>query len=165
MRIYSMIVTVVVLTLLSSAAEAQTTDTSGVKIKNKEKAKKIVKALKHETEDSVIIAKLNEALALNPYYAEAFILRGKMYMNTLYQDKRRLDHAILDFCKALDVTDSLWEAHFERGNAYRHLQLYSLAQRSYAKALLYNPDNDAVREAIESIADSTDMVPDSSDIY
>lgn len=80
------------------------------------------------------IAAVNEAVNLNPQYAEAYYYRGTIYyyMDNYYQ-------AIKDFNKAIDLNPQYAEAYHYRGFAYFMLGNYDQSGKNYQKAIELNP--------------------------
>ena len=76
----------------------------------------------------------NQALQLNPKYAEAFYSRGNAY-----NKKGEYDRAIADFNQALLLNPKDAEAFNNRGIAYRNKGEYDRAIADFNQALLLNP--------------------------
>ncbi len=77
----------------------------------------------------------NNALILNPEFAEAYNSRGFAY---LYLNK--FDLAMQDFNKAIELNPEFFEAYLNRGKVYRSKHKYKLAFRDFNKALKLNPE-------------------------
>jgi len=77
----------------------------------------------------------NEALALYPDYADAYISRGNAY-----DAKGEHDKAIADFNKALELNPNYAEVYNNRGTAYGNKGDYDKAIADYNKALELNPN-------------------------
>ena len=77
---------------------------------------------------------LNEAISLDPSYAEAYIDRGWSYRN-LGQYVR----ALQDFNKAIELAPSYANAYMARGSIYSVLKLYEVAIKDFDKAIELAP--------------------------
>ena len=72
---------------------------------------------------------------LNPYYSEAYTLRG---MARMFEFENMQD-AILDFHKAIELDPEFWEAYKVKGMAYSFLSEDRLALYAFSKAIELNP--------------------------
>jgi tetratricopeptide (TPR) repeat protein len=87
---------------------------------------------KIETEDFTgAIADCDQAIAINPNYAQAYFLRGSL------QSKRR--DAILDYTKAIEINPEYDTAYLNRGTAKWSLQDSKGALADYNKTIQINP--------------------------
>jgi tetratricopeptide (TPR) repeat protein len=77
---------------------------------------------------------LNNAIALNPSFPEAYFSRGNYY--SAVNDK---ESAIEDYTKAIQLKPDYYFAYFNRGNCYDDLTLYDKAYGDYESALRINP--------------------------
>lgn len=94
-------------------------------------------ALQHEYKHKEAIKKYDDAIKLNPIFAEAYLNRGNAKSNLgLLQD------AIVDYDKAIEVVPSYADAYNNRGNAKLKLRQNQEAIDDYDKAVKLNP-NDA----------------------
>lgn len=89
------------------------------------------------TDPQKAIEYLNEALRIEPDYADAYIFRGFVYTNDLGQYQR----AIKDFDEAIRLKPHDWLAYTARGVAYAGLGQYQRAIRDYDEAIRLKPDN------------------------
>ena len=80
------------------------------------------------------ISYVNQAIELNPKYAEAFSNRGK-----LYGELRQHAQAISDFTKAIELNPRNAQAFYNRGNRYRELMRHAQAISDYDKAIELDP--------------------------
>ena len=80
------------------------------------------------------IAYFNNAIAINPNFAEAYYTRGVAYFGK-YQD----DKAIADFTEALEINPKYVFAYKIRGLAYSEKGQYDKAISDYNKAVEINP--------------------------
>ena len=81
------------------------------------------------------IQDFDQALRLNPNYAEAFSNRGNVY-----NDKGNYDQAIQDFDQALGLSPNLAYAYNGRGNAYNDKGNYDRAIQDFDQALRLSPN-------------------------
>ncbi len=81
------------------------------------------------------IADYDQALALNPEYAEAYNNRGNAYA-----DLGDYEQAIADYDQALALNPEYAEAYNNRGVAYASLGEYEIAIADYDQAISLNPD-------------------------
>lgn len=85
---------------------------------------------------------LNEAIRLNPDFADAYIQRG-----IVYADMKKYQRAIMDYDKAIILklrdrssTPNRATAYNNRGSAYGNLGEHDKAIRDYNTAIRLNPD-------------------------
>lgn len=64
-------------------------------------------------ENRLSIADFTEAIELNPDYVEAYLYRGRAYL-----DRGELESAIADFTKMLVLRPKVAEHYYIRGEAY-----------------------------------------------
>ncbi len=83
------------------------------------------------------IAIFDEALEINPRYAEAYNFRG-----VAYDEKGQYDQAISDYTKVIELNPRLDKAYMNRGVAYDNKGQYDKAISDYTKAIEINPSND-----------------------
>lgn len=76
----------------------------------------------------------NQAISLNPNFAEAFNNRGEAYL--LKKDYKR---AIAEYDQAIKLDATNWSSFNGRGGAFNHLQQYDQALRDYSEAVRLNP--------------------------
>jgi tetratricopeptide (TPR) repeat protein len=81
------------------------------------------------------IAQLNEALRLDPSFAEAYTQRG-----VFYTMKNDYDRAMSDFTAAVRMDPSLADAYMNRGNIYNSQGDTDLARADYDTAIRLRPD-------------------------
>ena len=84
-----------------------------------------------------VIADYTLAIEFEPYYYEAYINRGIVYL----EQKQDALTAIADFTKAIEIDQSKIQAHFNRANAYSFLGNYNAAIRDISQAIKIEPDN------------------------
>ncbi len=68
------------------------------------------------------IAEFDQAIEINPKYAEAYFGRGIVYLV-----KGAYDDAIVDLNKALEIDPKFARAYYKRGVAYAHKKQYDKA--------------------------------------
>ena len=73
------------------------------------------------------------AIALDPYFGDAFLNRGNAF-----EKIGKLDKAIEDFDKAIALSPS-YEAYFNRGITFEKMGLIDKAIADYDKAIAFNP--------------------------
>lgn len=83
------------------------------------------------------IAAYSIALTLDPYFAEAYLARGWLYVSPFGS----FDQAIVDFTNAVDLLPDNADAYYARGYTYTILGSYEQAVIDYNAALYYAPDN------------------------
>ncbi len=82
------------------------------------------------------IAAYNDAIKINPRYADAYSSRGSTYVKA----KGAYDLAILDYNKAVEISPKYAVGYYNRGNAYaKGKGRYDLAISDYSKAIELNP--------------------------
>ena len=86
-----------------------------------------------------VIGILNEAIRLEPLYANSYGNRGNAYFNLKQYEK-----AVQDFNKSIELNPDNSDAYNNRGLMYIHLGQYAKAVRDFDKALKLNPNNEAV---------------------
>ena len=82
------------------------------------------------------IAEYDQALTLNPQYAEAYSARGKAHFGL-----HDFNRAITDCGRAIALNPEYVEAYGSRGNAYHAKQVFKRAVADYDKALTLDPQN------------------------
>ena len=81
------------------------------------------------------IAEYNEAIELDPKYADAYFNRGNAYFN-----KGQYDQAIADYTEAIEINPRLAEAYANRGLAYAQGKgQFDQAISDFNKAIGINP--------------------------
>ena len=94
------------------------------------------------------IAQFNEAIKLNPDFAEAYLARGIAYY---YQgDYAR---AIEDLTHAIQLDSDNSEAHINRGEVYFTQKDYDHAAKDVARAMQLDPNNRQILELYQRIQD------------
>ena len=81
------------------------------------------------------ISQYNQAIAINPTFANAYISRGIAYA----QSKGQYDQALSDFSKAIEISPQFAKAYKDRGIAYYKKGQYDQAITDYSKAIELNP--------------------------
>ncbi|GHT85537.1 hypothetical protein FACS1894137_09940 [Spirochaetia bacterium] len=81
------------------------------------------------------IAEFNQAIRINPNYADAYIYRGIAYRN-----KEDYDRAIGDYTEAIRLDPNYAKAYYNRGVAYRNKKDYDRAIADYTEAIRINPN-------------------------
>ena len=77
----------------------------------------------------------NRAIALNPFFAEAYTARGN-----ILQDLRQLEEALVSHDRAIALKPDFPEAHSNRGNVLMYLMRPAEALVSCDKAITLKPD-------------------------
>ena len=120
------------------------------------------------------IADYNEAIRLNPLYANAYNNRGNAW-----RDKREYDRAIADFDDAIRLDPQDAKPYNNRGNAWRDKREYDRAIADYNEAIRLNPQESVAynnrgeawrdkREYDRAIADHNEAIrlnPQYADAY
>lgn len=105
-------------------------------------------------ENRLSIADFTEAIELNPDYVEAYLYRGKAYL-----EKGELDRAIADFTKMLVLKPKVAENYYIRGEAYLHAKKWEEAKRDLTAAILQEVDiSQAFFKAHDSITAFEDKI-------
>jgi len=81
------------------------------------------------------VADYDEAVRLDPLYADGYNNRGNAY-NML----KEYDRAIADYNRVLEIRPAHAEAHYNRGNSYIYKGDYQQAMADYAAAIQINPN-------------------------
>ncbi len=81
------------------------------------------------------ISHYNQAIEINPTFANAYISRGVAYA----QSRGQYDQAISDFSKAIEIRPQFAKAYKDRGSAYYKKGQYDQAISDYSKAIEINP--------------------------
>ena len=81
------------------------------------------------------ISHYNQAIEINPTFANAYISRGVAYA----QSRGQYDQAISDFSKAIEISPQFAKAYKDRGFAYYKKGQYDQAISDYSKAIEINP--------------------------
>ena len=103
---------------------------------------------KKEFENRLSIADFTKAIELNPDYVEAYLYRGRAYL-----DRGELEKAIADFTKMLVLRPKLAENFYIRGEAYLRAKKWEEAKRDLTAAILQEVDiSQAFLNAHDSIA-------------
>ena len=99
-------------------------------------------------ENRLSIADFTKAIELNADYVEAYLYRGRAYL-----DRGELDRAIADFTKMLVLRPKLAENYYIRGEAYLCAKKWEEAKRDLTAAILQEVDiSQAFHNAHDSIA-------------
>lgn len=100
------------------------------------------------------IADFTKAIELNPDYVEAYLYRGKAYL-----EKGELDRAIADFTKMLVLRPKVAEYYYLRGEAYLCAKKWEKAKRDLTAAILQEIDiSQAFFKAHDSITAFEDKI-------
>lgn len=99
--------------------------------------------LKDQKKTTEAIIALNQAVTLKPNYAQAYLLRGRIWM-------QRGDYnlAAKDFSQCIAYDSSLARAFFERGQALRKLGKINDALADFKEFALRNPLDSQVKQLI-----------------
>ena len=81
------------------------------------------------------ISKYNEAIKLNPNYAETYFNRG-----VVYDELKNYQQAIFDYTKAIELNQNDTDAYNNRGTIYYVLGNYEQAISDYNQAIKLNPN-------------------------
>ena len=119
---------------------------------NEKEAKAMLDKAKKEKIVENRIALATEAIKLKEDFIDAYIFRGEQYLSN-----NRSDNAVLDFSKAIVISDTCSGAYFQRGKIYRLMKIYSLAREDFSLALNLDPGNLDIRKQRDEIADSVDV--------
>jgi RNA polymerase sigma factor (sigma-70 family) len=100
------------------------------------------KAMKHYMahEYEAELADLNQAIVLNPRYAEALFSRGCLYGGDLPQNKRDNTKAIADYTGVLDVNPRDCSARFNRALSYDNVRQLDKAIADYTRVISGDTD-------------------------
>jgi lipoprotein NlpI len=90
---------------------------------------------RNKGENDRAIQDFNEAIRLNPNYAQAYNNRGIAYF-----DKRENDRAIQDFNEAIRLDPNAFEAYGNRGYAYRNKGDNDRAIQDFNEVIRLNPN-------------------------
>ncbi len=105
-------------------------------------------------ENRLSIADFTEAIELNPDYVEAYLYRGRAYL-----DRGELEKAIADFTKMLVLRPKVAENYYIRGEAYLHAKKWGEAKRDLTAAILQELDiSKAFFKAHDSITAFEDKI-------
>src|SRR5262249_50146641 len=85
--------------------------------------------------DDDALAAYDQALALNPMLARAWVGRGNVFCK-----RKRYDEGVTAYERALSLTTNIADAWLGRGNALRELKRCDEALADYEKALSLTPD-------------------------
>jgi tetratricopeptide (TPR) repeat protein len=146
MKKYMVVILIVMVAAFGAVTPAQ--HNSG----NEKEAKEKLEKARKEGRIEKRIELATEAIELKEDYTDAYIFRGEQY----YADNRP-DNALLDFSKAVVISDTCSGAYFPRGKIYRSIKIYSLAREDFTLALNLDPGNLTIRKQIDEIADSVDV--------
>ena len=94
------------------------------------------------TDPEVKIEYFTKALELDPEMAEAYLGRGKTFIEMGYNN---YEDALIDYTKYLEMRPESAEGYFHRGLAFRYLGRYD--------------------HAISDISRAVDLGPESADVY
>ncbi|MBU4276653.1 MAG: tetratricopeptide repeat protein [Proteobacteria bacterium] len=99
--------------------------------------------LKDQKKTTEAIIALNQAVTLKPNYAQAYLLRGRVWM-------QRGDYnlAAKDFSQCIAYDSSLAKAFFERGQALRKMGKINDALADFKEFALRNPLDSQVKQLI-----------------
>lgn len=86
-------------------------------------------------ENRLSIADFTAAIELNPVYVEAYLYRGRAYL-----DRGELEKAIADFTKMLVLRPKVAENYYIRGEAYFCAKKWGEAKRDLTAAILQEVD-------------------------
>jgi tetratricopeptide (TPR) repeat protein len=95
------------------------------------------------------IADFNEAIRLNPNFAEAYNNRG-----SAIQDKGDFDRAIADYSKAIKINPNYAIAYSNRGNLLETRGMRKEAIADFRRALAINPNHQLSRDALKRLGAS-----------
>ena len=93
--------------------------------------------LSHKKDYQGSIFKYNEAIKLNPNYAEAYNNRGYVYY-----ELKNYREAIADFNKAIQINPNIATAYNNRALIYEDIEDYKQAIADYDKAIQNDPNSD-----------------------
>jgi len=91
--------------------------------------------LKHEGKINEALYHYNEAIRINPYYADAYNNRGVVYYN-----RGQYQHAIEDYSKAIRIKPNYTNAYFNRGVVYGGLGQYQLSIEDFNEVIRLEPN-------------------------
>jgi tetratricopeptide (TPR) repeat protein len=80
------------------------------------------------------LANFNQAIEINPDYADAYNNRGNVYAN-----QKKWELALADYNKAIAINSDEEFAYYNRGSIYYKQKKWELALADYNKAILINP--------------------------
>ena len=113
-------------------SEARTADKTYLAMQKVSEGDELYDALEY----SDAIERYDEAIELNPNYADAYLKRGTVF----YYDANDYARARADFDKAIELQPNCDEAYVLRGDTYVYLdEAYALAIADYDKALALRP--------------------------
>ncbi len=84
-----------------------------------------------------------DLLSATEDYQKAIAIKDDAYAHSnlamIYKQSKRLDDALLEYTRAIDLKPDFWGAYFDRGNLYRESGRYPLAIEDYTKVLQLLP--------------------------
>jgi tetratricopeptide (TPR) repeat protein len=82
------------------------------------------------------LAEINRAIVANPYYTQAYLLRGQ-----LHAEAKEFERAVADLDKAIEQDDSFVAAYHQRARSHQQRRDYRQALADFDKALKLEPAN------------------------